>query len=127
MKNRYEIDGDVTKIYMNYKGNEMVTIIDTADLEKVNSITGSWRPRKALDQKNKFYVYSSVYIKKSQEKLAHYKHFALSRFLMDFPEGLVVDHINDDSLDNRKSVNLQAISNGDNVRKQKRFQKNKAV
>lgn len=39
----------------------------------------------------------------------------LHRFIMDAPEGLTVDHINGNGLDNRR-CNLRICSQGDNVR-----------
>lgn len=47
-----------------------------------------------------------------------YYSLPIHRFIMDAPKGLVVDHINHDTLDNRKS-NLRIINNADNMMNRK--------
>jgi hypothetical protein len=44
------------------------------------------------------------------------KRILMHRQIMGFPEGLVVDHLNDNSLDNRRS-NLEAVTVGENTRR----------
>ena len=46
------------------------------------------------------------------------KNYTLHRFLIDPPKGLVVDHINQDKLDNRRS-NLRICRNVENIRNRK--------
>lgn len=110
MKNDYEVRGEVTAILIKYKDEIIETLIDTADIELASSHGGRWMIVKDSNYKKaKLYVYG--YVPKKNM-------VALHRLLMDFPEGLVVDHINNDSLDNRRSVNLQAITASENVKRQ---------
>jgi hypothetical protein len=57
----------------------------------------------------KFYVVGSF--KKSDGK---YTSIKLHRVITYCPVGLVVDHINHDTLDNRRSVNLRVVTNAQN-------------
>lgn len=112
MKNAFEIRGEITAIFIPYKGEIKETLIDTADLEIASSFKGRWTITKNPNtKKDKFYVFGALY---KRDKLA------LHRLLMNFPKGLDVDHINDDSLNNRRSTNLQAITRSENVKKQVR-------
>lgn len=117
MKNRFMINGEVTTIFVQYLGKTITTIIDTKDLPIAQSFNGTWTACFG-SKRSKLYIQGMVYMKRNGDKPAYSKQFSFARLLMGFPEGLVVDHINDDSLDNRRSVNLQAITSGENVRKQ---------
>lgn len=88
--NTYYIDGEVTKMYDN-KGN--YTLIDTEDIEKV---------------KPHYFTLGS----KGYWQTTH-THIRLNRFIMDAPEGMVVDHISHDRSDNRK-CNLRVCTVGQN-------------
>jgi hypothetical protein len=90
MKNSYEIRGDVTAIFVEYKGRVLETLIDTTDLEKVLSFPNKWHVR---PKQSGFYV-------EGHTPRNNYKRtsLVLSRFLFDNPKGLVVDHINHDTL-----------------------------
>ena len=110
MKNEFEIIGDITIIHIDYLDRKLKTFIDTADLELVSSFTGKWGVVKQQGYKEKFYVIGAS---KGKQMFMH-------RLIMNFPEGLDVDHINDDSLNNRRLTNLQAITRSENVKKQDR-------
>lgn len=51
------------------------------------------------------------------------KEILIHRFIMNCPKGKVVDHINHDRLDNRKS-NLRICTQADNMKNQKKSKKN---
>ena len=97
MKNDYEIRGETTVIFLRRRdGSRLETLIDTADLGAASSIPGRW---------------GAKWSKKTQSYYVGYnKHgestFSLHRVIMCFPEGQDIDHLNHDTLDNRRSVNL---------------------
>ncbi len=76
--------------------------VDDEDEQKILSF-GEWSASK---DRGKYYFHHRI---SKKEKIT------LHRFLMGFPRGKWVDHINKDTLDNRKS-NLRICSNGANIR-----------
>ncbi|OUS73004.1 hypothetical protein B1748_23640 [Paenibacillus sp. MY03] len=116
MKNRFKIEGDIATIYIPYLDQVLETIIDTKDLPVAQSFIGTWRAFST--RPGKYYIGGGIFFRRNGNIPGHTKQFTLARLLMGFPEELVVDHINDNSLDNRRSVNLQAITSSENVKKQ---------
>lgn len=109
MKNKYEIRGEVTLITINSKKyGTKETLIDTVDLPKASSSVGSWFINYAPDN-DSFYVTGAIPSINGARKTIH-----LHRLIMDFPNGLDVDHINHDTLDNRRSVNLREVTKSEN-------------
>lgn len=97
MKNDYEIRGNVTALFLTRKdGTILETIVDTEDLEKLNSFPGSWHAHYSPLTKT-FYVGANDYSTGRQRSIR------LHRYLLDASQGLTVDHINRDTLDNRRS------------------------
>lgn len=86
--NTYNILGDITEVYDEF-GNK--TIIDTVDLHKIKPFY--------------WYLDSRGYFSGGKT--------SLHRFITDCPKGIVVDHINHDKTDNRRS-NLKLCSQKDN-------------
>lgn len=116
MKNRYEVRGDVTAIFLRRPdGTIMETLIDTADLESLRDYPYTWFPRLT---KGKWYVESVIRVSTGKRK-----RLSLHRKLMDSPEGLQIDHINHNTLDNRRS-NLRIVTNGQNQQNRKGPQRN---
>ncbi|MEK4108147.1 HNH endonuclease [Paenibacillus sp. FSL R10-2791] len=103
MKNEYKIVDDIVTIYLKSKGKVLKTIIDLEDFDKANSFTGTWHACFSPTS-NSFYVYGKL---KSNIKL--------HRLLCNDPKGSVVDHINHDTLDNRRSVNLRILTHAQNM------------
>lgn len=96
MKNNYQIEGDVVKVF--FRNADGYFVIDKDDLEKISNFT--WH----LNQNG--YVESVDY--KSREHIkAH--HIIIGKP----PKGLVTDHINRNRLDNRKS-NLRHVTPREN-------------
>ena len=108
MKNAYEVRGNETIIYLlRNDGSVVETLISTKDLDKAKSINGTWSARWDKNIGN-FYVGTNF--KKSDGKYTTVK---LHRWLTDCPTGLQVDHINHDTLNNRRS-NLRICTHSQN-------------
>ena len=110
MKNEYLIEGDTVRIFIKRKGELMETIIDLEDLGKLKILNFSWYGHK---QRNSIYVVAHNNIIKQQPDM-----LPLHRLIMGFPnvsKGFVIDHINRNPLDNRKS-NLRIVTRVENAR-----------
>lgn len=101
MKNEYKINGDIVTIYLAKKdGTYAETIIEHRDLERANEYRGSW-------------YLSRNYVRGNIRKPDGSKTtLTLHRWLVG-EDGFVVDHINHDTLDNRKS-NLRNLLPSEN-------------
>lgn len=82
--------------------------IDDDDFDKIKKY--NWRA-----QVMKRTGYDQIYVI-SHQRIAPYKNktIYLHRLIMNCPEGMVVDHINGDTLDNRK-VNLRVCTRSENL------------
>ncbi|MBM4762741.1 HNH endonuclease [Bacillus sp. B15-48] len=110
MKNRYEIRGDVTVIFIDSKKyGKIETLINTDDLEKVKKFPNTWRVTYNEVVQN-FYVQGRIYSYKKEKTVP------LHRWVMDPPDDLVVDHINFNTLDNRRE-NLRAVTHLFNIQR----------
>lgn len=115
VKNRYEILGDVTVIFLKRRGGTVLeTLIDTEDLEKVKAYT--WHAYKSSDGER-------YYAKSSKNENGTCFPIRLHRLIADPPEGFYVDHINHNTLDNRKS-NLRVVTNKENMQNRRGAQRN---
>lgn len=94
MKNEYEVRGNVTAIFISNENAE--TLIDTEDLPKLLETNITWYMYQN-------YVYGNFYAGKKKQKKVR-----LHRYLMEAKPGYVIDHINHNTLDNRKS-NLREV------------------
>lgn len=96
MSNDYRIEGDV--VYIALKPG-IETIVDLADLEKIAQYAWYAVPN----------MMSGYYVSSRTENKTVYLH----RAIMDAPKGRVVNHINHDTLDNRRS-NLRIVTHQQN-------------
>lgn len=115
MRNNYEIRGNHVAIFVEHKNHGMLeTLISIEDFQKVNSY-----PYKlilsVLNKADSFYVRGS--------KSLDGEHGLLHRWLVSAPKGMEVDHINHDTLDNRRE-NLRVITTAQNQQNRKGAQTN---
>ncbi|WP_416151133.1 HNH endonuclease [Salipaludibacillus sp. HK11] len=108
MKNEYKIlDNGTTEIYCKKIDGRIITVkIDTADLKLVSTYD-TWF---AIPDK----VSNKYYIRTGRTRNHKTETILLHRLIMDFPEGLVVNHINSNSTDNTRK-NLEVVTNQKNV------------
>lgn len=105
MKNDYEIRGEVTAIFLRRRnGSRLETLIDTVDLGAASFIPGRWGAKWSKKTRSYYVGYN-----KHKEST-----FSLHRVIMGFPEGQDIDHLNHDTLDNRRSANLLSGSRSAN-------------
>jgi len=104
MKNKFKTKGKVTEIYMtSSKYGQKTVLVDSEDLSLVSKY--NWY----VDKKyNNDYFYC-----RSTRK----PYIRLHRLIMKFPKNKVIDHINHNTLDNRKE-NLRICTNKQNTRNQ---------
>ncbi|MEC1778419.1 HNH endonuclease [Schinkia azotoformans] len=107
MKNDYCIKGDVVEVYFRYKGEKKIFTISISKLDKMRNHEGSWFG--GLDRNSgKIYIYSKLKRENGKQKS-----ILLHRFLTDCPKGLVVDHINGNTLNNTDE-NIRVCTVGQN-------------
>lgn len=103
MKNEYYFKDDYVGIIVIRKGVEYHYLIDKEDLNIVDSYRGTYH------RGSDGYCYASILIAKNKRKT-----IAIHRMLMKPKDDEVVDHLNRDSLDNRRT-NLRVIEKGANA------------
>lgn len=105
MRNAIEIRGDVTAIILPRRSGERVeALIDTALLEKIKAVPGTWvlHPTR-----------NTNYAKLPTASSGRRPIF-LHRIVMDAPDEMEVDHINGNGLDNR-CANLRIVTHAENL------------
>lgn len=115
MRNNYKIVGNKVEIELNRNnGDVLYTKVSIEHLPKLLEFDVKWC---LLDQKvNTFYVMANEKIRSGKKRTVR-----LHRFLLDEPEGMMINHINGNGLDNTIG-NLEIVTN--QVNTVKRVNKN---
>lgn len=119
MKNKFEIHGERTIIFITRRNKDIYEcLIDTIDLEKAQEIIGTWcvLPDKTTGN---IYVGATMNDENSRKRYA-----LLHRWITGSPKGMIVDHINHNTLDNRRSVNLRVVTPSQSQQNRKGAQRN---
>lgn len=112
MKNDYKIVGDEIHIYLYNKDGEKYTcLVDKDEFDKLNNFNYKWHLLWAECTKS-YYAKATEY-KGIINGKASYRTVLLHRFVTDCPSDMTVDHLNYNTLDNRKS-NLKIVTLDDN-------------
>jgi hypothetical protein len=115
--NDHIIEGDITRVKTVYKKRVIWAIIDTEDLPRLIDFRHHWHARWSKHGKA-FYLQCNT--RKGNER----KMIVLSRFLLNYNDGkLKVDHIDHDTLNNRKK-NLRLSENKQNTKHRTRRNSN---
>lgn len=119
MNNEFEIRGNTTAIFLKRRdGAILETIIDTTDLPKAQEFPNLWYAVWNSDI-NSFYVQGNIRKGKGKRD-SHFLH----RWITGAQKGQVVDHINHNTLDNKRSTNLRVVTNAENIQNRIKLQKN---
>ena len=109
--NTYCIYNDYAEIIIKSKNGLVKVKIDKEDIEKCKKYM--WNLKFV---KNKTpYIQTNLH---KEDFIGKYKTILLHRYLIDCPMGLEIDHINQDTFDNRKQ-NLRCVDRTTNVRNKK--------
>lgn len=113
MKNNYEVRGDVTAIFIDSpKFGRYETLISTSDLERVKEFPNTWIIARDKNR-NSVYVHAGLTDSRGKQKSV-----CLHRWITNAPKGMVVDHIDHNTLNNTAS-NLRIVTNAENQQNRK--------
>lgn len=116
--NKYMIVDNYAVVYLENKNNEVYeTLVDLDDLQRLINLNASWHLRWDEDSKL-YYAKTTKYIKDKDDKRKQAKTLQLHNYILKTSDYTIVDHINHNTLDNRKE-NLRIISQSNNLRNRK--------
>jgi hypothetical protein len=121
--NEHTIDGDTTIIYLQDRSGQIFeTLIDTEDLEKIKSLNVHWHAKWDHSSK-RYYAKATGRVALGQRKSGFYMHMIVMDFEFNKIEWKVIDHINQNTLDNRK-CNLRVSELNENTKHRSRINSN---
>lgn len=107
MKNNFQIIDDYVSIEVNrVNGDVKYAKVSLSDLDKLMQLNCKW----FLAKRPHCEGYLAANIKHENGK---WSPILLHRYLFDFPTGKMIDHINHNTLDNRRE-NLRVVTNSEN-------------
>lgn len=107
MRNNYKVKGKETVIFLErINGDILETIIDTEDLCKIKEIDCMWYAKPTRNPE-RYYVQSGKCSCCGKRRYLH-------RLIKGAPNGKVVDHLDTNTLNNKKE-NLEIVTNAENL------------
>lgn len=117
MLNDYEVRGNDVVIFIESKKHgKYETIISKKQLQRAMELPNSWRVQKHV-KRNVLYIVGSYTLNGKKKRVY------LHRWLTHAPKGMMVDHINHDTLDNRFE-NLRIVTNAENQQNRRGAKRN---
>lgn len=116
-ENVYVFKGEIVEIHVPFKTETLIGAFDKSELEKVDIFC--WSARYDSHVGN-YYLQASIKGQTDKRTWA-----MMHRMICNEPKGMVIDHINGNTLDNRKE-NLRVVSNGQNSQNRKSSRKGSA-
>lgn len=108
MKNRYELIKGVYHIYLsNKKGEEYSCLVDEIGFSKLKEFKYKWHL--IWSNTTKGYYAKATQYNGIQNGKPSYETVLMHRYLMDCPKDMTVDHLNYNTLDNRRE-NLRVVT-----------------
>jgi hypothetical protein len=101
-----------------------MTLIDLDELDKLLDFKYSWSPR-FNHTNNKYYAHTTLFSKEYRDKYKR-KGMTLQSFILNTEPNIHIDHINHNTLDNRKE-NLRIISRPNNASNRQGANKNNST
>ena len=114
MNNKVEVRGNTAIIQIKSKGEITCALVDTNQLPKVAAIPGSWYAMNVGGKRGE-----KIYVGTTIGGITIYLHMLIKGKI----PGLVIDHINHDTLDNRRE-NIRNVTTSENGQNRKGAQVN---
>lgn len=116
-ENKIIIENNYAKLIIFKKGEILEVLIDIDDIDKINNLKWTAKYDKTI---NNYYIYAWERNKLNNNR----KRFSLHRYLTNCPQDMQVDHINRNTLDNRR-CNLKICTHLENLQNKGFYKNNK--